>query len=196
MARLVRGRGRAAQLVATCLRRHHQHPPDPRGTSVPIGQHQHFWAALCHKVGLPELASNERYDTARASAPCRTGSALAARTAPRNGGPVRRGFAPRPALLRIVRPPVALAEGLIERFEHPTLAGYRGFCGPLISQPHRWFALRGAHAGTAHGGIERVRRVASKHVTSASGRPAASRCLRRAPACVSDPRLQPRHRTP
>ncbi|HQQ71188.1 MAG TPA: CoA transferase, partial [Alicycliphilus sp.] len=26
---------------------------------------QHFWAALCHKVGLPELAHNERYDTVR-----------------------------------------------------------------------------------------------------------------------------------
>jgi crotonobetainyl-CoA:carnitine CoA-transferase CaiB-like acyl-CoA transferase len=25
----------------------------------------HFWTALCQKVGLPELASNDRYDTVR-----------------------------------------------------------------------------------------------------------------------------------
>ena len=100
---------------------------------------QHFWAALCHKVGLPELASNERYDTVRKRAQHHAElvpllrQALAARTALEwealFGEEVPCAAAR--AVEDMFDHPQVLAEGLIERFEHPTLGSYRGFAGPL-----------------------------------------------------------------
>lgn len=100
---------------------------------------QHFWAALCHKVGLPELATNERYDTVRKRAQHHAElvpmlrHALAARTALEwealFGEEVPCAAAR--AIEDMFDHPQVLAEGLIERFEHPALGSYRGFAGPL-----------------------------------------------------------------
>ncbi|GAB2473133.1 CaiB/BaiF CoA-transferase family protein [Comamonas humi] len=100
---------------------------------------QHFWAALCHKVGLPELASNERYDTVRKRAQHHAElvpvlrQALAARTALEwealFGEEVPCAAAR--AVEDMFDHPQVQAEGLIERFEHPTLGSYRGFAGPI-----------------------------------------------------------------
>lgn len=100
---------------------------------------QHFWAALCHKVGLPELAHNERYDTVRKRAQHHAElvpllrQALAARSALEwealFGEEVPCAAAR--AVEDMFEHPQVLAEGLIERFEHPTLGSYRGFVGPI-----------------------------------------------------------------
>ncbi|MGE8319879.1 MAG: CoA transferase [Comamonas sp.] len=100
---------------------------------------QHFWAALCHKVGLPELAGNERYDTVRKRAQHHAElvpvlrQALAARTALEwealFGEEVPCAAAR--AVEDMFDHPQVQAEGLIERFEHPTLGSYRGFAGPI-----------------------------------------------------------------
>ena len=100
---------------------------------------QHFWAALCHKVGLPALATNERYDTVRKRAQHHAElvpllrQALAARTALE--WEALFGEEVPCAAARDVEDmfdhPQVQAEGLIERFEHPTLGSYRGFVGPL-----------------------------------------------------------------
>lgn len=100
---------------------------------------QHFWTALCHKVGLPELAGNERYDTVRKRARHHAElvpllrQALAARTALEwealFGEEVPCAAAR--AVEDMFEHPQVLAEGLIERFEHPTLGSYRGFAGPM-----------------------------------------------------------------
>ncbi|WOO34282.1 CoA transferase [Diaphorobacter limosus] len=100
---------------------------------------QHFWSALCHKVGLPELAGNERYDSVRKRAQHHAElvpllrQALAARTALEwealFGEEVPCAAAR--AVEDMFEHPQVLAEGLIARFEHPTLGSYRGFAGPL-----------------------------------------------------------------
>ena len=100
---------------------------------------QHFWAALCHKVGLPDLATHERYDTVRKRAQHHAElvpllrQALAAHTALE--WEALFGEEVPCAAARTVEDmfdhPQVLAEGLIERFEHPTLGSYRGFTGPI-----------------------------------------------------------------
>lgn len=100
---------------------------------------QHFWAALCRKAGLPELAANERYDSVRKRAQHHAElvpllrQALAARTALEwealFGEEVPCAAAR--AVEDMFDHPQVQAEGLIERFEHPTLGSYRGFAGPV-----------------------------------------------------------------
>lgn len=100
---------------------------------------QHFWAALCQKAGLPELAANERYDTVRKRAQHHAElvpllrQALATRSALEwealFGEEVPCAAAR--AVEDMFDHPQVQAEGLIERFEHPTLGSYRGFAGPI-----------------------------------------------------------------
>jgi formyl-CoA transferase len=95
----------------------------------------HFWQALCTKVGLPELAADERYDSVRKRAQ------HAAEIVPR----LRRALAARSAFeweelfgdevpcaaARTVEDMFdnaqVLAEGMVAEFAHPVLGSYRGF---------------------------------------------------------------------
>ncbi|MDQ0589769.1 CaiB/BaiF CoA transferase family protein [Variovorax paradoxus] len=99
----------------------------------------HFWRALCDKVGLPELAADERYDSVRKRA--RHFSEIVPR--------LREALAARSALeweeLFGEEVPCAaartvedmfdneqvLAENMVANFAHPTLGSYRGFTRPV-----------------------------------------------------------------
>lgn len=100
---------------------------------------QHFWTSLCRKVGLAGLAADERYDSVRKRAQHHAElvpllrQALAARTALEwealFGEEVPCAAAR--AVEDMFDHPQVRAEGLIERFDHPTLGSYRGFVGPI-----------------------------------------------------------------
>ncbi|WP_432731131.1 CoA transferase [Variovorax sp. W6] len=99
----------------------------------------HFWQALCAKVGLPELAADERYDSVRKRAQ------HAAEIVPK----LRAALAGRTALeweelfgeevpcsaARTVEDMFdneqVLAEDMVANFSHPTLGSYRGFTRPV-----------------------------------------------------------------
>jgi formyl-CoA transferase len=99
----------------------------------------HFWQALCAKVGLPELAADERYDSVRKRAQ------HAAEIVPK----LRAALAGRSALeweeifgeevpcsaARTVEDMFdneqVLAEDMVANFPHPTLGSYRGFTRPV-----------------------------------------------------------------
>jgi crotonobetainyl-CoA:carnitine CoA-transferase CaiB-like acyl-CoA transferase len=98
-----------------------------------------FWRALCERVGLPELADNERYDTVRKRAlhaneiiP-KLHQALQARSALE--WETVFGQAVPCAAARSVEDmfddPQVLAEDMITTFEHPRVGQYRGFKGPI-----------------------------------------------------------------
>jgi len=99
----------------------------------------HFWQALCAKVGLPELAADERYDSVRKRAQ------HAAEIVPK----LRAALAGRTALeweeifgeevpcsaARTVEDMFdneqVLAEDMVANIAHPTLGSYRGFTRPV-----------------------------------------------------------------
>ncbi|NVM91529.1 CoA transferase [Variovorax sp. SG517] len=99
----------------------------------------HFWQALCAKVGLPELADDERYDSVRKRAQ------HAAEIVPK----LRAALAGRTALeweeifgeevpcsaARTVEDMFdneqVLAEDMVANIAHPTLGSYRGFTRPV-----------------------------------------------------------------
>ncbi|MGF6348448.1 CaiB/BaiF CoA transferase family protein [Variovorax sp. W2I14] len=95
----------------------------------------HFWQALCAKVGLPELAADERYDSVRkralhfAEIVPRLREALAARTALE--WEELFGEEVPCAAARTVEDMFdneqVLAEDMVANFAHPTLGSYRGF---------------------------------------------------------------------
>lgn len=95
----------------------------------------HFWQALCAKVGLPELAADERYDSVRKRAQHfaeivpRLREALAARTALE--WEELFGEEVPCAAARTVEDMFdneqVLAEDMVANFAHPTLGSYRGF---------------------------------------------------------------------
>jgi len=95
----------------------------------------HFWQALCAKVGLPELATDERYDSVRkralhfAEIVPRLREALAARTALE--WEALFGEEVPCAAARTVEDMFdneqVLAEDMVANFAHPTLGSYRGF---------------------------------------------------------------------
>lgn len=95
----------------------------------------HFWQALCAKVGLPELADDERYDSVRkralhfAEIVPRLREALAARTALE--WEELFGEEVPCAAARTVEDMFdneqVLAEDMVANFAHPTLGSYRGF---------------------------------------------------------------------
>ncbi|MEJ8850413.1 CoA transferase [Variovorax rhizosphaerae] len=99
----------------------------------------HFWKALCDRVGLPELAADERYDSVRKRAQHFTEivpklhQALAARTATEWEEVF--GEAVPCAAARTVEDMFdneqVLAEDMVATFEHPTLGSYRGFTRPI-----------------------------------------------------------------
>ncbi|MBB1648585.1 CoA transferase [Delftia sp. UME58] len=99
----------------------------------------HFWAALCRKLDLPELAGDERYDSVRKRAQHRDvlvpllRQALAGRSALE--WEALFGEEVPCAAARTVEDmfddPQVQAEGMVTRFEHPTLGSYRGFAGAV-----------------------------------------------------------------
>jgi len=99
----------------------------------------HFWQALCEKIGLPELARDERYDSVRkrarhhADIVPRLHAALAARSALE--WEELFGEEVPCAAARTVEDmfdhPQVLAEDMVTRFEHPILGSYRGFTRPV-----------------------------------------------------------------
>jgi len=99
----------------------------------------HFWKALCDRVGLPELAADERYDSVRKRAQHFTEivpklhHALAARTALEWEDHF--GEAVPCAAARTVEDMFdneqVLAEDMVASFDHPTLGSYRGFTRPI-----------------------------------------------------------------
>ena len=93
-----------------------------------------FWAALCERTGLAELARDPRYDTVRKRAKHAAAllpalrRALMARTAldwEQALGDVVPCSAVRPIEEMFDHPQVR-AEGIVARIEHPTLGGYSG----------------------------------------------------------------------
>ena len=99
----------------------------------------HFWQALCEKIGLPDLAQQERYDSVRKRAQHQEEiipllhSALQAHTAlewERLFGDEVPCAAARPIEDMFDDPQVA-AQGMVTDFEHPLVGRYRGFQGPI-----------------------------------------------------------------
>ncbi|XDF33246.1 CoA transferase [Paracidovorax avenae] len=100
---------------------------------------QHFWAALCRKTGLDALAADTRYDTVRKRAQHKDElvpvlrQALARRSALEweelFGEEVPCAAAR--AVEDMFAHPQVEAEGMITRFDHPVLGGYRGFAGAV-----------------------------------------------------------------
>ena len=99
----------------------------------------HFWKALCEKVGLTELAANERYDSVRKRAQHQSEivpklhAALQARSALE--WEALFGDEVPCAAARTVEDmfddPQVLAEDMVTRFEHPLVGEYRGFKRPI-----------------------------------------------------------------
>jgi len=95
----------------------------------------HFWKSLCNKVGLPELAENERYATVRKRAlhekelVSLLRGALKARSAAEwealfgEDVPCARAA----TLEDMFDEPQVQAENMIADFEHPLVGRYRGF---------------------------------------------------------------------
>jgi len=95
----------------------------------------HFWSTLCERVGLPQLAGDERYDTVRKRAehasvliPLLRG-ALAQRTATEweqvFGSDVPCAAARR--LEEMFSHPQVLAENMMAQMQHPAVGAYQGF---------------------------------------------------------------------
>ncbi|MGF6528760.1 CoA transferase [Variovorax sp. PvP013] len=99
----------------------------------------HFWRALCERVGLGELAEDERYDSVRKRAlhvdeiVPRLRAALAARSALEWEAIF--GEAVPCAAARTVEDMFdheqVMAEDMVATFAHPTLGSYRGFTRPI-----------------------------------------------------------------
>lgn len=99
----------------------------------------HFWQALCARVGLPELAADERYDSVRKRAQHfaeivpRLRAALATRTALEwealFGEDVPCSAAR--TVEDMFDNEQVLAEDMVATFAHPTLGTYRGFTRPV-----------------------------------------------------------------
>lgn len=99
----------------------------------------HFWQALCAKVGLPELAADERYDSVRKRAQHVTEivpklhAALASRSA-LEWEEIFGEDVPC-AAARTVEDMFdneqVLAQDMVAEFAHPTLGSYRGFTRPV-----------------------------------------------------------------
>jgi len=99
----------------------------------------HFWRALCDKVGVPELAQDERYDTVKKRAKYQSDilpilhRALSKKTAlqwEELFGEEVPCSAVRDVEDMFDHPQVQ-AQGLIKTFEHPNAGSYRGFQSPI-----------------------------------------------------------------
>lgn len=113
--------------------------PTRRGYLYISANTPHFWAALCAKTGLDDLAGDQRYDTVRKRAVHhdvivpRLHAALAARTALE--WEALFGEEVPCAAARSVEDmfdfPQVLAQDLIAEFEHPVVGRYRGLQKPI-----------------------------------------------------------------
>ena len=112
--------------------------PTKEGSLYVSANTPHFWTALCELTGMPELATDPRFDTVRKRAEhedvliSRLRAALRSRTAAeweaRLAGRVPCAAA-RPVEDMFDHPQVA-AEGILASFEHPTIGRYRGMAHP------------------------------------------------------------------
>ncbi|MBN9113751.1 MAG: CoA transferase [Pandoraea sp.] len=99
----------------------------------------HFWRALCEKIGLPELAADERYDTVRKRAERRDEIVQRLRSALAQHSALEWealfGEEVPCAAARNVEDmfdnPQVLAEDMIATFENPNVGQYRGFKQPI-----------------------------------------------------------------
>jgi crotonobetainyl-CoA:carnitine CoA-transferase CaiB-like acyl-CoA transferase len=109
--------------------------PTKQGSLYLSANTPHFWKALCELIEEPQLASDERYDSVRKRAEHagelvpRLRAALARRTA--LDWEERFGERVPCSAVREVEDmfdhPQALAENMIQEFEHPLVGRYRGF---------------------------------------------------------------------
>ena len=113
--------------------------PTRQGSLYISANTPHFWKALCELTGLPELASDPRFDTVRKRAEHtdllvpRLCAALQARTAVEwetHFGDRVPCAAVRPVEDMFDHPQVA-AEGILADFEHPGVGHYRGMAHPV-----------------------------------------------------------------
>ncbi len=96
---------------------------------------QHFWVALCQKIGLPELATDSRYDSVRKRAShaqellARLHAALQAHSALEWEGLFGQDV-PSAAVRSVADMfdhPQVLAENMVTTLKHPVVGSYRGF---------------------------------------------------------------------
>jgi formyl-CoA transferase len=113
--------------------------PTKHGSLYLSANTPHFWQALCELTGLPELASDPRFDTVRKRAEGagelvpRLRAALQARTAVEWEALLGERVpcaAARPVEDMFDHPQVA-AEGILASFEHPVVGHYRGMAHPV-----------------------------------------------------------------
>jgi len=113
--------------------------PTKHGSLYLSANTPHFWRALCELTGLPELASDPRFDTVRKRAEHaallvpRLRAALRARTAVEWEALMGERVpcaAARPVEDMFDHPQVA-AEGILASFEHPGVGRYRGMAHPV-----------------------------------------------------------------
>jgi len=113
--------------------------PTKHGSLYLSANTPHFWKALCELTGLPELASDPRFDTVRKRAEHaallvpRLRAALQARTAVEWEALLGERVpcaAARPVEDMFDHPQVA-AEGILASFEHPGVGRYRGMAHPV-----------------------------------------------------------------
>ena len=113
--------------------------PTKHGSLYLSANTPHFWRALCELTGLPELASDPRFDTVRKRAEHaallvpRLRAALRARTAVEWEALLGERVpcaAARPVEDMFDHPQVA-AEGILASFEHPGVGRYRGMAHPV-----------------------------------------------------------------
>ena len=113
--------------------------PTKHGSLYLSANTPHFWGALCELTGLPELASDPRFDTVRKRAEHaallvpRLRAALRARTAVEWEALMGERVpcaAARPVEDMFDHPQVA-AEGILASFEHPGVGRYRGMAHPV-----------------------------------------------------------------
>jgi formyl-CoA transferase len=99
----------------------------------------HFWRSLCTLVGLPELASNPKYDTVRKRAKCATEIVPIIRAALKSHTALEwEEILGEEVPCCAVRPieemfghPQVLAQGLVTTLEHPRIGSYQGLRKPL-----------------------------------------------------------------
>jgi len=113
--------------------------PTRHGSLYVSANTPHFWKALCELIGMPELASDPRFDTVRKRAEQaallvpRLRAALQARTAVEWEALLGERVpcaAARPVEDMFDHPQVA-AEGILASFEHPGVGRYRGMAHPV-----------------------------------------------------------------
>ncbi|MCX7176231.1 MAG: CoA transferase [Proteobacteria bacterium] len=99
----------------------------------------HFWRSLCEKIGWPEVAQDQRYDTVRKRAACapellpKLHAALQAHSAlewEKIFGEEVPNAAAR-SIADMFDHPQVLAENMVSTLEHPLVGKYRGFSKPI-----------------------------------------------------------------